>query len=154
MDEDVLIVLDAWRGGADATETLGYLEEDAVRELAGALHVEDAVVRVRALQALARTRNSYALDAIMPFYRDPSPQVRLAALQAACDQGGDADPLSLQTFGELILSDPEPEVRRRAASTLGLIHSIRARTGLEKVLQDPTLSADLRALVEAQLSHF
>jgi hypothetical protein len=51
---------------------ISWRVEDVMSELSGALHVKDAMVG-GALQSPVRTRNSYALDAIMPFYSDSCP---------------------------------------------------------------------------------
>ncbi|MBV9124338.1 MAG: HEAT repeat domain-containing protein, partial [Planctomycetes bacterium] len=85
-----------------------------------------APVRQTAAQALERVADITVLDGLLTALDDPAATVRFSLVGALAHAGGDGHALSdaqrtqiLSRLEDLILRDPDPGVRSRAASVLG-----------------------------------
>lgn len=118
-----------------AAEVLGAIKDrQAVPALLDALHGEFYTVRAKAALALGGIRDAQAIPALMNALKDAEPDVRAAAARAACQF---ADPRTFEAIGDILLDDPQIEVRQAAAEALGETHRSEAIPYLLQALHDP-----------------
>ena len=126
---------------------LGALKPtESAKALAAATEDADPAVRQAALVNLARSPTADAREAIDRGTRDPSAKVRAAA---ASTLGKYRDEAAADRLGEMILGDPEPEVRIGAALGLGRHPSPKALVWLmEAAEKDASLEVMTAALAQ------
>ena len=108
----------AWEVRAKAATTLGDEEyRNAIDALIAALHEDEREeVRIAAAEALVRLAGEEAVDALIKaLQEDESALVRGAAIDGLATLGG---PTALDAIRGA-LADPDPEIRAKAADTLG-----------------------------------
>jgi len=154
----------SWWARAEAAEKLGYIgSEKATRPLVG--HMDDPVgeVRVRIARALGRIGTPESLDHLIAALKDPGrwSAIRVAGIlirsgEAAAERLMHAFPTlpfharlaSIDIFARIrslkaapllarLMSDPEPDIRARAAFALGAIGDPGSTEGLIAALGDP-----------------
>ena len=105
----------------------------ALPELMDALQGEFYTVRAQAALALGQIQDPRAIPLLAEAAKDLEPTVRSAAAHAL---GSFADPRTFEKLGDLLLDDPEIEVRRAAAQALGMTHRAEAIPLLFDALRD------------------
>jgi HEAT repeat protein/beta-lactamase regulating signal transducer with metallopeptidase domain len=110
--------------------------ESAIGALVETLRDPVASVRQAAVEALASTKDSVAVRALMEVLRtDDSPMVRRAAAWALGEIG---DAMAIPALTEALARDRDTEVRKNSASALGNIDSPRATSALTQALERDT----------------
>lgn len=119
---------------ARAAEVLGQTRDRAaLPALREALQSAFYTVRVQAALALGQIRDSQAIPRLEEATRDLEPAVRSAAAHAL---GSFADPRTFEKLGDLLLDDPQIEVRQAAAQALGMTQRMEAIPLLFDALRD------------------
>jgi hypothetical protein len=122
-----------WHVVRQATEFLGEMGvEEAERPLAELLRHDDPRVRRAATRALARIESSFTLDAVARALADPSPDVRLAAVEGlASRKSGRAGAM----LAKAIDSEGEQEVQYAILGGLGRVATPEAVQKLAKAAE-------------------
>jgi HEAT repeat protein len=98
-------------------EILGAIgDRESVPMLLDALTGEFYTVRTKAATALGQIRDPAAIPALVSALKDQEPEVRIAASRAL---GKFADPQTFEALGNVLLDDPQIEVRQAAAQAFG-----------------------------------
>jgi hypothetical protein len=122
----------------------------AVAELGGILARDgDPLVRARAASALGATRDARAAAALTAALGDPEATVRLAAVSALRRSVGEE---SADGLARVLAGDPDPRVRRLAATLLGSLRSPIAESALRAGAGDA--DASVRASAAAALARW
>lgn len=90
--------------------------KQAVPALLEAVQGEFYTVRAKAALALGQIRDAQAIPALTSALQDREPDARAAAARAL---GQFADPRTFEAIGNVLLDDPQIEVRQAAAESLG-----------------------------------
>ncbi len=115
-------------------ETLGLLgKQQAVPALLVALNGEYYTVRAKAALALGQLKEPETLPALSKALKDREPEVRAAAAHGLA---AFSNPRTFEAIGELLLDDPELEVRQAAAEALGATGRAEAIPYLMEALHD------------------
>lgn len=138
---------------ARAADVLGLRrDKSAVPALLNALKSEFYTVRARAAIALGRIGEKQAIPALMNTLKDPERDVRIAACLGL---GFFKDPSTFDEIANLLLDDPEIEVRQAAAKVLGESRHPAALSFLMEALRDSywwyereTAAGDLLTAIE------
>jgi HEAT repeat protein len=126
------------RGPEQAAEALKKLGKTAVQPTILALQLSDFPGRKRAADVLAFYRDERAIDPLITAIDDWGPGHMSAALAAIGQAAHDRLVVGL--------SDPEPDVRARAARVLATFSDDRATEALVKAMSDPQPDVRLGAL--------
>jgi HEAT repeat protein len=111
----------------------GIGDPQAVPALTDALRGEFYTVRASAALALGQLRAAQAIPTLSAALRDTEPEVRAAACLAL---GRFADPNTFDAIGDVLLGDPQMEVRRAAAEAFGETQRPEAIRYLMDALRD------------------
>ncbi len=115
-------------------EILGTIEDQrAVPFLLDALRGEFYTVRAKAALALGQIRDIQAIPPLTNALKDKEPEVRAAA---SVGLGRFANPNTFEAIGDVLLDDPQLEVRQAAAEALGKTHRVEAIPYLMDALHD------------------
>lgn len=113
---------------------LGHSQDPrAVPALVRALRSQYYLVREQAALALGNLLDPQALPAVLEALKDPEPEVRTAAVSTA---GRYEDPNTFDQMADLLLEDPQIEVRQAAAKALGKTRRVEAIPYLMLALHD------------------
>ncbi len=131
----------------EAVHVLGYwLSEPAVAALRARLRLDtDVDVRVWAAHALARCDTADVIPDLFAASVDPEGSVRAAALDALCESV-DTEDTALDDLLLGAVSDPAPEVRRRAAQGLRF-RAPQALPALRALANDPEPRVRLEVVI-------
>lgn len=117
-----------------AAEILGAIKDRrAIPALLDALRGEFYTVRAQAALALGQIRDPEVMAALTNALGDAEADVRAAAARALCAFG---DPLTFDAIGDVLLDDPQIEVRQAAAEALGETRRAEAIPYLMRALRD------------------
>lgn len=97
--------------------------------------IEYRVAQVRAAAEEAEAADEAVVPALLGFLRDPLPPVRKEAVAALGELRDEAASV-MDALTELLVSDPDADVRWTAADALGRIRSHRALDALRQALED------------------
>ena len=100
--------------------------------IAHAMAMDDATVRLEAVDALGEVAGDGAIEMLAHALSDQERAVREAAVQSLGNIGGDAAATALAQA----LADPQPQVREEAVDALGAIDGEIARRLLHRALAD------------------
>ncbi|MCL4527811.1 MAG: HEAT repeat domain-containing protein, partial [Chloroflexi bacterium] len=98
-----------------------------------ALRGEFYTVRAKAALALGQIRDIQAIPPLTNALKDKEPEVRAAA---SVGLGRFANPNTFEAIGDVLLDDPQLEVRQAAAEALGKTHRVEAIPYLMDALHD------------------
>jgi HEAT repeat protein len=92
--------------------------------------------------ALAKVGGAEATAALSAAMGDQDPAVRIQAMRAFGKVEGER---AVQTLNGILMSDPDPQVRRHAAPALAALRTMEARWALEAAISDPDQSVSKAA---------
>ncbi len=119
---------------APVAQVLGVIKDQtAIPALLDALRGEFFTVRVEAALALGQIRDPQVIPALTEALKDKEPEVRAAACIAL---GKFADPRTFEAISNVLLDDPQIDVRQAAAQALGETKRAEAIPYLMEALRD------------------
>ena len=123
-----------WQVRSAATRSLEDVEPGlSTKALRNRLKDKSVLVRVAAVEALARRRDMQAMSSIAALAQDPNPSVRAAAAYAYGLLGGED---GLRGIEPLLFDDADADVRRRAIEGLREGHTPGAAELMLRVFED------------------
>ena len=135
---------DSFQQMVDNALEAGEAKQEEASQFLSDVVAKDPVLllRIEATRLLAELPTETAANALQIASRDRQVEVRMAALRAWEQRGGQ---LAEQMLIRLLENDPEPNVQIAAAAALGNFSGEQVQNALAQVIDDPDPAMQLRA---------